>query len=270
MDKIIEQIKSNRPSLSPSSLKTYSSTLKNIYFKIFGSTNDINYSFFNKTEPIIQYLSTKNPSSRKSALSALFVFTELPIYREAMNKDINEYNNQVATQEKNDKQKDYWLSKEELQNVYERVKKEALRLFRNKTYTMDDLQKIQDYVILSLYILTQPRRALDYTHLILNKDNHSNIYNYIDKNHFIFNTYKTSKYYGQQIEAIPPKLLSILKKWIKINPTNSLLFNSKGEKLTSVSLNQKLNKIFGKRISVNALRHLYISHNYGDLIDNVR
>ena len=133
MDKIIEQIKSNRPSLSPSSLKTYSSTLKNIYFKIFGSTNDINYSFFNKTEPIIQYLSTKNPSSRKSALSALFVFTELPIYREAMNKDINEYNNQVATQEKNDKQKDYWLSKEELQNVYERVKKEALRLFRNKT-----------------------------------------------------------------------------------------------------------------------------------------
>ena len=64
-----------------------------------------------------------------------------------------------------------------------------------------------------------------------------------------------------------PIRLKILKKWVSINPTNYLLYDNAGKKLTPVKLNQRLNKIFnGRKISVNALRHGYLTDKYGDMI----
>lgn len=266
MDKICQQLKENRPNLSASSIKTYCSTLINIYGNVFGNTNDMIMSWFNKTKPILDYLSDKPPSRRKSALSALFVFTGVKEYQTEMNKDLSIHNENIQTQKKNDKEEAYWLSRDELMKIYNDKKKIAVKLFRQKEYSKDDLQKIQDYIILSLYILTQPRRSLDYTEMVIKNPNKETD-NYVEGNSFVFNTYKTSKFYGQQIEKIPLPLKKIIDKWIIINPTNYLLFNSKGNKLTSVSLTQKLNKIFGNNISVNALRHLYISHKYSSFID---
>jgi len=41
--------------------------------------------------------------------------------------------------------------------------------------------------------------------------------------------------------------------------------------LTSVKLNQRLNKIFGgKKISVNALRHTFLTEKYQDLPDDLQ
>jgi hypothetical protein len=45
-----------------------------------------------------------------------------------------------------------------------------------------------------------------------------------------------------------------------------LLFDSNGKKLTNVKLTQRLNKIFGKKASVNQLRHTYLSDKYQDTI----
>ena len=79
---------------------------------------------------------------------------------------------------------------------------------------------------------------------------------------FVFNNYKTSKTYGKQVVQIPVALKNIIKKWISINPTDYLLFDNKMNKLNSTTLIYKLNKIFGKKISVNALRHSYLSSKY--------
>lgn len=266
MDKICDQLKENRPNLSASSIKTYCSTLVNIYGNIFGNTNDMIVSWFNKTKPVLEYLSDKPPSRRKSALSALFVLTGNKIYQTEMNKDLSIHNKDIQSQTKNEKEEAYWLTRDELMKIYNDKKKIAVKLFRQKEYSKDDLQKIQDYIILSLYILTQPRRSLDYTEMIIHKEPSKETDNFIEDGTFVFNNYKTSKFYGQQREKIPLPLKKIVDKWITINPTNYLLFNNKGNKLTSVSLNQKLNKIFGKSISVNALRHLYISHKYSKVI----
>jgi len=82
----------------------------------------------------------------------------------------------------------------------------------------------------------------------------------------VFNSYKTAKTYQQQELAIPPELLKILNKWIKINPTEYLLFDSNSKKLSNVKIAQRLNKIFGKKASVNQLRHSYLSDKYQDTI----
>jgi hypothetical protein len=61
-------------------------------------------------------------------------------------------------------------------------------------------------------------------------------------------------------------LKAILNKWIKINPTEYLFFDSNMNPLSSVKITQRLNKIFGKKSSVNALRHSYLTSKYGDMI----
>jgi len=133
---------------------------------------------------------------------------------------------------------------------------------------MNDLQTIQNYIILCLLggIFIAPRRSLDYTEFkikSINKDDD----NYLDKNELVFNKYKTAKFYNEQRVAIPKELKSILTKWVKTNNSDYLLYDSNGSKLTSVKLNQRLNKIFGKKASVNLLRHSYLTDKFGDEIE---
>ena len=81
----------------------------------------------------------------------------------------------------------------------------------------------------------------------------------------IFNTYKTAKTYGQQVVDIPIQLKNIITKWYKINPSDYLLFDTNGNKLNSVKLNQRLNAIFdGKKIAVNGLRHAFLTGKYAE------
>ena len=83
-----------------------------------------------------------------------------------------------------------------------------------------------------------------------------------------FNSYKTAKTYGLQQVELPSILKKILTKWISVNPTEYLLFDANMNKLSSVKLNQRLNKIFDeKHISINALRHTYLTDKYGHTIE---
>ena len=87
--------------------------------------------------------------------------------------------------------------------------------------------------------------------------------NYINKNKFIFNKYKTAKTYGKQELEIPQQLKNILNRWIAINTSDYLLRDKNGNNMTSTKLNQYMNRIFGgKKIAVNAMRHTYLTDKY--------
>ena len=65
------------------------------------------------------------------------------------------------------------------------------------------------------------------------------------------------------VKDMPRALQTILKKWVNINPTKTLLFDANMNALSSVKLNQRINKIFHeKKVSVNALRHSYLTDKY--------
>jgi hypothetical protein len=68
---------------------------------------------------------------------------------------------------------------------------------------------------------------------------------------------------------LPSSLKKILKKWIEVIPreVDNLFFNSNLEPLSNVSLNQRLNAIFGGKKSVNSLRHFYLTSKYKDLME---
>jgi hypothetical protein len=265
---IKEVLKQKRPNLSVNSLTTYNSILSSLYKKVFGNI-EVHINKFNDTKEILDFLKSYPPNKRKTILSALVVISDEKSYRDLMLEDIKTYNQQIDKQEKSPAQVASWVDANEIQTIYDKLKDNALFLYKKKDLGMNDLQNIQDYIILSLLggIFIPPRRSLDYCAFKINNVDKEKD-NYIDKNLMTFNTYKTAKFYHQQQLEIPKELKIILTKWVKVNPTDYLLFDSNKNGLNSVKLNQRLNNIFGgRKIAVNQMRHTYLTDKYVDTIN---
>lgn len=257
------KLKENRANLTESTLKTYQSVLNSLWKKVYGK-DEFAMSKFNKVGPLKEKLDEMALATRKTTLSALYVLTENEDFRKLMMEDIEKTNGINAKQEMNEKQKEAYISQNDLHQRFLEMETKVKAMYRTKDY---DWGKIQEYIILSLLsgLYIPPRRALDYTAFkIKNIDKEHD--NYFDKNKLYFNKYKTSGKKGQQVVEVPKELSSILKKWISINPTDYLLFDSKSGAMSSVKLNQKLERMFGKKVGINTLRHSYMSDKYGDLI----
>jgi len=259
-------IHAKRPSLSASSVTTYNSILTNLYRKVFGDEN-IDPAKFSETHKILDHLKNLPPNRRKTILSSLVVICpDHKEYREIMMADIKKYNNEIAKQEKTPTQKENWVDAPEIKTVLATYKKHADLLYKKTALTDADLQEIQKYVLLCLLsgVYIPVRRSKDYCDFKTANINREKD-NYLEKSNLIFNSYKTAKAYGEQRIPIPIQLKNILAKWIKIatDHCDYLFFDKNKQPLTSVKLNQRLNKIFdGKKISVNALRHAYLTDKY--------
>jgi len=263
---IKEELKTLRPNLSEGSLKTYTSILKNLHKKIFGE-KEIEKTDFNDFSRILDYLKDIPSSKRKTTLSALVVMTELQEYRDPMMMDVSNYNDEIQKQEKTETQMENWINTDEINEIFNNLETDAKLLYKKVNKTPSDIQQIQDYIIVSLLggIFIPPRRSLDYCALKIRNVNRDED-NYIDKNKFVFNRYKTAKTYGRQELEIPPKLKKIINKWIALNNGDYLLHDTRGNEMNSPKLNQYMNRIFnGKKISVNAMRHTYLTDKYKEI-----
>jgi integrase len=268
MDALKEHLHSKRPTLSKSSLTTYSSILKNLYKKVFGD-NELEIKKFDDTDKVLAFLKDMPPNKRKTILSSLVIITDKKPYRDLMLEDVRDYNKEIHKQEKTPEQEASWVSSNQVKDIWELLKKDADLLYKKKSLKPADLQQIQSYIILSLLggIFIPPRRSKDYVDFTI-RDIDKERDNYLDKGKMVFNSYKTAKTYGQQVVDIPKPLQSILRKWIAINPTKTLLFDANMNPLSSVKLNQRLNKIFDeKKVSVNQLRHTYLTTKFGHTIE---
>lgn len=123
----------------------------------------------------------------------------------------------------------------------------------NKT---DLFGTIKQRLIFALYTLL-PSRRLDYRLLKLikptTKDELDKEYNYVyitdDKINFIFNEFKTKKYYDKEFSFENNLLISIFNEYIKIYKIkdNSLIFRNKQNKLCSVqTFSLDINEAFYK------------------------
>ena len=254
------QLKHNRPNLSPSSVNTYTIILASIYKKVFGS-EDFDISLFNKeADKVLEHLKETNYSTRKTKLACLFVLSKNDKYQHQMVKDIGSYNEDLSKQEKNDKQTASWVNTDQLKTKYNELKHTADLLYKKQSHTPSDIQNIQDYILMCLYSnkFLPPRRLIDYTEFKM-KEIDPEKDNYMHKNTFCFNKYKTAKVYGKQTVNIPLQLRNILNKWNKLTNNNYLLFDKGGKPLSNVKLNQRLKAILGNNSSVNAIRHGVLS-----------
>jgi integrase len=267
---IKEYIKSKRDSLGVSSINTYASLLRSIYKKVFGSepTNATDYEKFNETDKILDAVKDEPANKRKTTLSALVIVTGKKEYREKMMEDVKEYSKQISLQQKTPAQEENWVEPEDITKVLDELKTNADMLYKKKSRTGSDMQEIQNYIIMCLLSgkYCPVRRSKDYCDFkIKSVDTEKD--NYYDGKDLVFNSYKTAKAYGKQTLPVSTQLKNILKKWIAINPTDYLLFDTNMNPLTSVKLNQRLNKIFGgMKVGVNNLRHSVLTDKFGEQI----
>lgn len=259
-------IKEKRSTLSDSSITTYASVLKSLYKKVFGD-GKIDFDDFKDTKKVLGFLKDVPPNRRKTILSALVIITNNESYREQMLSDVREYNKDISKQEKTPEQEANWIDTAQVKTVFDAVKADACALMKKKVALKPvELQEIQNYIILAVLggIFIPPRRSKDYCDFKI-KGIDEKKDNYAKKGKLVFNSYKTAKTYGVQEVDIPKPLQQILNAWCKINPTDFLLFDSNMSHLTPVKLNQRLNKIFGgKKISVNQMRHSYLTGKYAE------
>jgi len=265
---IKEYIKEKRPNLSKSSIITYGSILRNLFKNVFGDS-EMDFDKFGETDKILDYLKNIPINKRKTILSSLVIITDKKQYRDLMLDDVKEYNKEIHKQEKTEEQQKSWVDGNDVKTILDDLKNNTELLYKKKNINNTDLQNIQTYIIMALLggLYIPPRRSKDYVDFKI-KDFDKEKDNYLEKNKLYFNSYKTAKTYGLQTVEIPIQLKNILLKWIKINPTQYLLFDSNMNKLSSVKLNQRLNKIFGeKKVGVNQLRHTYLTDKYKNTIE---
>ncbi len=263
-----EMLKIKRPNLTENSLKSYTSTLWNLNKKVFDK-DKINLEDLNNTEKVLEFLETKPIASYRSNLSALINITENALYKELLMDKTKEYEDEKGKNEMNEKQKEQSISQDEIMIKYKELETASKKLYKKKdTMTKADKQSIQNYIIMSLMsgIYMPPRRLLDFTEMKINNIDKAKD-NWIDfkKKKIYYNVFKNSGTIGQQVEELPKPLATILKKWIKINTTDYMLFNGDGNKLSNVTLHDRVKNITGT--NNNAFRHSFVSDKYQPLID---
>lgn len=269
MDNLKEIIKSNRPKLSQSSINAYSSNLKNLYLKNNNDIKEINLDWFKDEKAILEALKNMDASKRKTYLASIIVLINDPKQSkklaEQMTEDAQKWVADSKEQLKTKSQSENWIEQEAVKNIFTEYVKNSKFLWNKENKTADDFQVLNDLILLALMggIFIPVRRSLDYVAFkIKNIDTEKD--NYLDKKNkmLVFNIFKTAKVYSRQEVAVPKELYSLLTKWIKINPTDYLLFDKQNKPMNSVKIRNKFNHIFGKKTSTNILRHMYVSNKY--------
>ena len=266
MESLEDLIKERKPTLGERSVKTYRSTLISLHDKIW-TDKEFNVESYNDYNTVLSFLSSYEVKKRSQILCAILSICDLPEYKEQMKHDSVELKSIKPTNEKNEKQVENWVEQEHIVSLFKDMQVQVNALYKKKHLTIPDLQQIQNYIIIALTsgMFVKPRRILDWTAMKI-KNINMEVDNYMDKSNFVFNTYKTSKTYKQQTVEISKELQSILKKYLKVNPTDWLLFSSNLQPLTSPQVTARLNKIFGKNASVNILRHSFLTDKFKDVI----
>jgi hypothetical protein len=249
-------------------------------------------TFLKKTDDVDAKISEYADNTQKSIYSAvvsvLSLFKDKPTYKKVyshyydkmMGKSKQMKEDGAESSEKTEKQKENWVDWGEVQKRSSELR-EVVSKF-GKVVSPEQFEKLLHYVVLSLYTDIQPRRNQDYMDMwvvskksveALPKDKNYLIVDGKTPKQFVFNKFKTSKTYGQQVFDIPESLASILSLYLKHHPLvkgsksktteYKFLVSADGTPLVAPNtITRILNKIFGKRIGSSMMRHIFLSSKY--------
>ena len=275
MKDLIEQMETKK--MSDNTIKNY---IQRLYI-LNGKRKFLSLSFLRNHEDIIKYLNENlSVATRKTYAGTISSVLKLKpskvnnnlieIYTSFINDDdMTEYKTQQS--EKSMKQKENWISQEEVIKIKEDLGNQASKISKKTEVNRKEYDILLRNVVLSLFTNMPPRRASDYALMKYSNGGDDKFNYYTDKNMMIFNNYKTSKTYGkQEIDVSKNKpLLKDMKMYLKHRKSNAediLLVKYNGVAFNAINdMTRILNNIFGKKISTNMLRNIYVSDKYGSM-----
>jgi hypothetical protein len=263
--------------LSEGSIKTYTSKLK----KLNDDKTITDLKFLKDTTAILKKIEeVKNPNTRRSFFIAIVSVLkdnkkyakEYDIYHKYM-MEINQVLNKesfksVTTQEKQTK-----VNMEELHKNYDELKQVITEIGKKRKVTEEQYERLRQLMIQSLYLLTAPRRLLDYTLMLVEKPTEDKQFNYYNDGKFYFNNYKTKDAFKQQVIDTPQDLQDIIKIWTKFKKegNNYLIVKKSGEPYNPTELTNDMKLIFNNpSMGVSVLRNVYLSSKYGNVIKDLK
>jgi len=276
--------------LSESSIKLYLRNLEKL-------NDDLplkNTAFLKDPEAILAKLSNYKENTKRGYLISICATLNLDKSTKPKQKLYDQYfklmvdknkelKEQEGKHELSETQKENWIDWKEVETKFTELKEKVDKFGTAKELNEHNYNTLLSYVILALYYYKQPRRNLDYQKMTVIKADDPALptdTNYLayDAKQFVFNTYKTSKKSGQQKEDIPEPLMAIINLYLKFHPlikgkkptkTSAVPFlvYYSGKPLDKVnSITRILNKVFGKSVGSSMLRHIWLTHKYGNTI----
>jgi hypothetical protein len=282
MDEAIELIRSKR-NVSESSLKSYRQNLSKVlkvmdceHFNCLDMPDDVNKALFE---------CGASPSSIRSYLASICVL------RTAQEKPVDEYRKFLLTltQDQNKKNKEHvktekeeknWTTMEALQKVVKKYENDLRKdgVFGKKDLNKKEYDLLQRYVVGTLYVgdpENHPPVRCDYAPMrivsrkeydLLGKERKENylVVTNRNKKQFAFHNYKSVNTHGAKVFDVSKKVNKALNRLLKVHHGVYLLENKNTGVMTANNLSKYLTRVFaptGKNISVNMLRHIFISEN---------
>lgn len=269
MEDLKKKIRENKPNVSESSISSYANALKQLFYKAHLPKEPLDIKWFNDFNAMKEELKDANLNTRKTTYAAILTLHKgNEDIKKLMVEDQKEVNKQIASHKKSDKQEENWLEYDEIKKRVDNKLKLTKALFTSKEKLND--KEYNDIILTMILLLTTgyyetmpPRRNMDMNELKFR--NYTNEDNYITKTHFVFNKYKTSKFYGEEKIEIPKEMKPILNNYLRHRKMyeGDYLLNPQGyseNKFKSNDMGKYLNKFFGLKIGTSMLRHIFISH----------
>lgn len=269
----------NRPKLTATSVATYVSSINMIAKKLDIKLETID-DILEQKEKIMKYILTLKISDRKKRISGLInvirgddskdAAETCILFRKQLYADIEIVNAEADDQELTEAQKEHFVPWDQVLELHKLMKTNVEYLWkRHNDLTVKEFQKLQDYVLLSMYVLSPPRRSKDYTNFKLRNYDNTTLKskdNYMvipesgrKKAYFVFNDYKNYSRLGAQKVDITSKMRCLMVKWMEKNKHDYLLVNTRGKQLNQQAITTALNRIFLNNVSSNMLRHSYMT-----------
>ncbi len=271
----------------------------NAYIKSLYQLNDRkpfkNLAFLKKTDEVDKLIAGYAESTQRALLATVVSTLSLFKDKAGFKKTYQHYYDVMMERskavretedkhEKTEKQKENWLSWEEIEKRKKELDEVVQKFANKKSITPAEYEKTLQHIVLCLYTEIQPRRNQDYLDMYIVKkwnDKMPTDKNYLDMtgHKFIYNKYKTAKKYGRQEIDIPESLMSCVNGFLKFHPLwkgvakrkaepVKFLVSATGEPLVAVNaITRLLNKVFGKKIGSSMIRHIYISDKYKGIME---
>jgi len=219
-------------------------------------------------------------------------------YLSATNREIEDrYDTHKLTKD----EKDNWIDFKDVIKLREKKKKDIKIDFNtlkklspqkreeyvNKNYKAKDIDKVQQWVVLSYYTYLPPQRN-DAATLIMvrpgSKNPKNSNYLSIDDKVVVLKYYKTRRARERKqkregtnenldvVIELPPELINVIKQWMLVNPTDFFLINTTSHtQMSKNGLTRYMNKIFSpKKVSTSLLRKSMWHHAFPMLHDPVK
>ena len=234
--------------ITESTARNYVRYVTNLFRKVHPAQEMKNMAWTKKWADVEPALNSYAESTQVSVLNAVCAVLRvtprmkqvLKMYEAELARRVGR-NRTAMTDEKDEKQTEYWMEWSEVLRV-----RDALPAGVHK-------------VLLSLYTMMPPGRAAEYATMMVNEGRNS----YDPETGVMrIRDHKTSREFPDEVVEVPADLKAVLTAWLDGRTSGSLLgLPSPG------AITKRLNTIFApKKISVSALRHLWDSHHHGSAV----